>query len=135
MVPKAEFKKALRVLFLTHFTKKFCRFLTPKVKSSTDMINPLIESSDFLFLRIKKNLIWIFENFVKNRQSTFHEFKFSISKCEIEFVCFRQNFQKFNSKCFFCAKNRKSELSIDGLIIYVLLLTFGVRKRQKFFVK
>ena len=67
----------LRVHFLTHFTKKFCRFLTPKVKSGTDMINPSIESSDFLFWYEK---IWsrIFENFVGNRQSTFHEFKFSV---------------------------------------------------------
>ena len=29
--------------------KNFCRFLTPKIKSGTDMINPSIESSDFLF--------------------------------------------------------------------------------------
>ena len=50
------------------------------------------------------------------------------------FVCFPQNFQKSNSKFFFC-QNRKSELSIDGLIISVPLLTFGVRKRQKCFVK
>ena len=35
--------------FLTNFTKNFCRFLTPKVKNGTDMINPSIESSDFLF--------------------------------------------------------------------------------------
>jgi hypothetical protein len=46
---EAKFKRALRVHFLTHFTKTFCRFLTPKVKSGTDMINPSIESSDFLF--------------------------------------------------------------------------------------
>ena len=44
-----KFKRALRSHFLTHFTKNFCRFLTPKVKNGTDMINPLIESSDFLF--------------------------------------------------------------------------------------
>jgi len=36
-------------IFLPHFTKNFCRFLTPKVKSGTDTINPSIESSDFLF--------------------------------------------------------------------------------------
>ena len=53
---------------------------------------------------------------------------------KFKFVCFRQNFQKFISKFFLC-QNRKSELSIDGLIISVPLLTFGVRKRQKFFVK
>ena len=74
---EAKFKRALRVHFLTHFTKNFCRFLTPKVKSGTDMINPLIENSDFLFWHKK---IWsrIFENFVGNRQSTFHGFKFSV---------------------------------------------------------
>ena len=37
-------------------------------------------------------------------------------------------------KMFLC-QNRKSELSIDGLIISLPLLTFGVRKRQKCFVK
>ena len=51
--------------FLTHFTKKFCRFLTPKVKSGTNMINPSIESSNFL----KQIWSWIFENFVGNRQN------------------------------------------------------------------
>ena len=73
----AKFKRALRVHFLTHFTKNFRRLLTPKVKSDTDMINPSIESSDFLFWHEK---IWsrVFENFVGNRQSTFHEFKFSV---------------------------------------------------------
>ena len=50
------------------------------------------------------------------------------------FVCFPQNFQKPDSKFFLCQK-RKSELLIDGLIISVQLLTFSVRKRQKFFVK
>ena len=51
------------------------------------------------------------------------------------FVCFSQNFQKSDSK-FFLSQNRKSEqLSINGLIISVPLFTFGVRKRQKFFVK
>ena len=42
------------------------------------MISPSIESSDFLFWHEKKILSWIFENFVGNRQSTFHEFKFSV---------------------------------------------------------
>ena len=49
------------------------------------------------------------------------------------FVCCPQNFQKCNSKFFYVKIN--SELSIDGLIISVPLLTFGVRKRQKFFCK
>ena len=43
-------------------------------------------------------------------------------------------FSKLKLKIFLC-QNRKSELSIDGLIISVPLLTFSVRKRQKFFVK
>ena len=74
-----KFKRALRVHFLTHFTKNFCHFLTPKVKSGTgtDMINPSIESFDFLFWH-EKIWSWIFKNFVGNRQSTFHEFKFSV---------------------------------------------------------
>ena len=46
---EVKFKRALRVNFLTHFTKNFCYFLTTKVKSDTDMIKPSIESSDFLF--------------------------------------------------------------------------------------
>ena len=50
------------------------------------------------------------------------------------FVCFTQIFQKFDSKFVLC-RNRKWELSIDGLIISVTLLTFGVRKRREFFVK
>ena len=61
----------------SHFTKNFCRCLTPKVKSGTDMISPSIESSDFLFWN-EKILSRIFENFVGNRQSTFHEFKFNV---------------------------------------------------------
>ena len=63
--------------FLTHFTKKFYRFLTLKVKNGTDIINPSTKSFDFLFWHEK---IWslIFKNFVENRQSTFHEFKFSV---------------------------------------------------------
>ena len=52
---EAKFKRAPRVHFLTYFTKNFCRFLIPKVKSGTDMINPSIESSDFLFWH-EKNL-------------------------------------------------------------------------------
>ena len=49
MTREAKFKRALRVHFLTHFTKNVCHFLTPKVKNGTDMINQSIESSDFLF--------------------------------------------------------------------------------------
>ena len=74
---EAKFKRALRVHFLTPFTKNFCRFLTPKVKSSTDMINPSIESSDFLFWH-EKIFSWIFENFVENRQTKFHILKFMV---------------------------------------------------------
>ena len=74
---EAKFKRALRVHFLTHFTKNFFRFITPKVKSGTDMINPSIESSDFLFWH-KKILSWILENFVENRQTKFHILKFRV---------------------------------------------------------
>ena len=52
---EAKFKRALRVHFLTHLTKNFCHFLTREVKSGTDMINPSIESADFLFWHEK---IW-----------------------------------------------------------------------------
>jgi len=47
---------------------------------------------------------------------------------------FPTKFSKTRLQIFSC-QNRKSELSIDGLIISVPFLTFGVRKRQKFFVK
>ena len=50
------------------------------------------------------------------------------------FVCFPQNFQKMHSKLFWC-QNRKSELSIDGLIISESLWSFGGRKRQNKFKK
>ena len=74
---EAKFKRALRVHFLTHFTKNVCCFLTPKVKNGTDMFNPSIESSDFLFWH--ENICSrIFEKFVGNRQNTFFELKFSV---------------------------------------------------------
>ena len=44
------------------------------------MINPSIESSDFLFWQ-QKNFNQIFENFLGNRQSRLHEFKFSVCVC------------------------------------------------------
>jgi uncharacterized membrane protein len=73
---EAKFKRVLKLHFLTQFTKNLLP-LTPKVKSDTDMINPSIKSSDFLFWHEK---IWsrIFENFVGNRQSTFHILKFRV---------------------------------------------------------
>ena len=64
--------------------KNFCRVLTPKIKSGTDMINPSIESSDFLFWH-EKILSQIFENFVGNRQSTLHKFKFSVCLHTVNF--------------------------------------------------
>ena len=45
-----------------------------KVKSGTDLINPSIESSDFLFWH-EKILTWISENFVENRQTKFSYFE------------------------------------------------------------
>ena len=64
-------------LFDLFYKKNFSRFLTRWVKSGTDIIDSSIESSHFLFCH-KKILSRIFENFVGNRQSTFHEFKFSV---------------------------------------------------------
>ena len=93
------------------------------------MINPSIESSDFLFWH-KKNLNCFFENFVENRQTKFHILKFRV--CVL--CLFPTKFWKIQLKMFLW-QNRKSQLSIDGLIISVPLLTFGVRKRQKLFVK
>ena len=59
----------------------------------------------------------------------FEELKVTLVLC-----LFPTKFSKIRLQIFSC-QNRKSELSIDGLIISVPLLTFGVRKRQKFFVK
>ena len=76
-----------------------------------------------------------------NRQSTFHQFKFSVCLHTPKIfkiwnlVClFSTKFSKLQLKIFLC-QNRKSELSIDGVIISVPLLTFGVRKWQKLFCK
>ena len=57
----------------------------------------------------------------------FQNMKFSLS-------IFDKIFKNPTHKFFLC-QNRKSELSIDWLIISVPLLTYGVRKRQKFYVK
>ena len=87
------------------------------------------------YFGIKKILSRIFENFVENRQTKFHILKFTVCvnthwiwTREMYFVCFPQNFHKSDSK-FFYVKKKKSELSIDGLIISVPLLTSGVRKQ------
>ena len=65
-------------IFWLILQKTFAAFwLTPKVKSDTDMINPSIESSDFLFWH-EKILSWVFEDFVKNRQTKFHILKFRV---------------------------------------------------------
>ena len=50
-------------------------------------------------------------------------------------LCVSHKIFKNPTQKFFSCQNRKSGLSIDGLIISVPFLTFGVRKRQKFFVK
>ena len=93
----------------------------------------------------KKFCVGFFKILWENRQSTFHEFKFS--------VCLHTptlNFKIWNLVCLFFYQifkypaqnvfyagwqNRKSQLFIDGLIISVQFLTFGVRKWQKFFCK
>ena len=53
---------------------------------------------------------------------------------KFKWVSFPQTFQKSHSKFFSC-QNRKSELSIDGLIIYVSHLNFDVGKHKNIFVK
>ena len=123
---------------MTHFTKNFCR-LTTKVKSGTDMISPSIESCDFLFCHQKfrvgfLKILWETDkvHFTSSNlmcvytHPKFQNMKFSLSVFDKIFKNPTQN--------FFTCQNRKSELSIDGLIISVPLLTFGVRKRQKFFL-
>ena len=103
------------------------------------MINPSIESSNFLFWH-ENILSWVFEDFVENRQTKFHILKFRVCKHTLNFnlwnvLClFPTKSSKTQLKIFPC-HNRKLELSIDGLIISVPLLTFGVQKRQNFVVK
>ena len=58
----AKFKMALRLQFWLLLQNLFCRFLTSKLWSDLDMINPSIESSDFLFWHVKNFLSLIFEN-------------------------------------------------------------------------
>ena len=135
---EAKFKRALMVHFLTHFTKNFCRFLTPKVKSGTDSHQSKtlifyfgIKKFGVGFLKIlwetdkvhftSSNLVCVYTH------PKFQNMKFSLSVFDKIFKNPTQN--------FFYVKNRKSEFSIDGWIISVPLLTFGVKKRQKFFVK
>ena len=116
---KAKFKRALRSHFLTHFTKKFCRFLTPKVKNGTDMINPSIKSSDFLFWHEK---IWsrVFENFVGNRQSTCHEFKISVCYTHSKFYNMKFSLSVFDkifknpTQNFFYAKIENQTFRLIG---------------------
>ena len=97
-------KQHLGYVFWVNLQKPFCRFLTPKVNSGTDMINPSIESSDFLFWYKK---IWsrIFENFMKSRQIKFHEFKFSVCSHTL-------NFKIWNLVCLFLTKFSKLKLKI-----------------------
>ena len=46
---RLKFKRALRLQFWLNFQNLFCRFLTSKLWSDPDMINPSIKTSDFLF--------------------------------------------------------------------------------------
>ena len=102
IVASAKFKRALRLHFLTHFTKNFFCFLTPKVKSGTDMINPSIESSDFLFCHKKifeldfwrfcwkqgSNLVCVYTHL------KFQNMKFSLS---VSHKIFKNPTQKFSN--------------------------------------
>ena len=105
------------------------------------MINPhQIESSDCVFSQ-QKHFDSDFWKFYGNRQTEFENLKFKVCvnthqiwTREMYFVYFPQNFQKSESKFFSC-QNTKSELSIDGLIIYVSFSNFNVGEPQNIFVK
>ena len=102
------------------------------------MINPSIESSDFYF-GMKKFGVGFLKILWETDKCTFHEFKFSVCVCthpkfqnmKFSLSVFDKIFKTKTQNCFL-SQNRKSELSIDVLIISVPLLTFGVRKRQSF---
>ena len=127
--------------FLTHFAKKnFATFSQRKLKMaqiwSTHQSKALIFSFGMKkfgvgFLKIlwetykahftSSNLVCIYTH------PKFQNMKFSLS-------AFDKIFKNPTQNCFLC-QNKKSELSIDGLIISVTLLTFVVRKRAKVFCK
>ena len=74
---EVKFKRALRLQFWLILQNLFCRFLTSKIWSDPDMINPSLESSDFLFW-YEKLFASDFWKLVENRESAFHEFKFDV---------------------------------------------------------
>ena len=97
------------------------------------------QSKALIFYFDMKNFFnLIFKNLWKTDKVNFNKFKFNVCLHTLNFkiwnlVClFSTNFQKSDSKIFWC-QNRKSELSIDGLIICGSLQSFVVRKRQNKF--
>ena len=123
---EVKFKRTLRLQFWLIFQNLFCRWHTSKLWSDPDMINPSIESSDFLFWRVKKFFRLIFENLWKTEKVNF-----TISNLMCVYTHSKFQNMKFSNilKIFFTCQNRKSELSIDGLIISGLLQSFTLRKR------
>ena len=75
---EGKFKTALRLHFLTHFTKKsFAAFSHRKVKVAQIWYTHQSKAMIFYF-GMKKILRPIFENFVGNRQIKFHILKFRV---------------------------------------------------------
>ena len=118
--------------------KNFAAFSHRKLK--VEQIWPTHQSKALIFyFDIKKfwieflKILWDKAHFTSSNlvcvytHPKFQNMKFSLSDFD---KIFKNTTQKFVS-----CQNRLSQLSIDGLIISVPLLTFGVRKRQKFFYK
>ena len=87
------------------------------------------------YFDMKKILSPIFENFLENRQSKFHVFKFNVCvnthyiwTYEIHFVCFPRNFQISDLKFLSC-QNRKLELSIDGRVNHIWICSKAFREK------
>ena len=105
--------------FLLILQKNFCRFLTPKVKSATDMINPSIESFDFLFWHKKKFWVGFLKILSKTDKPNFIfwnlgcVYTHKIWTREMYFACFPQNFQKSDFK-FFHAKIENQSFRLMG---------------------
>ena len=134
---EAKFKRALRVYFLTHFTKKLLPLShTQKVKSGTDIWSTHQSKALLFYFGIKKFLSLSFENFVENRQTQFHILKFRVCKHTLNLnswnvLClFPTKFSKIQLKKFFVCQNRKSELSIDICVTF----NFRCEKAAKVFL-
>ena len=106
-------------IWSTHQSKALIFYFGMK-KIGVGFLKILWETDKVHFM--SSNLVYVY---TYSTHPKFQNMKFSLS-------VFDKIFKNLTQKFFWC-QNRKSELSIDGLVISVPLFTFGVKKRQKFF--